>query len=157
MPILSYEQYMPEELGKGKVASYHDHRADTEAAGAPIDWGVAVQRKADDPEHIVTYDGTGKFIGVAIANIYAETRLPDISQGVDGHYEQYDVVPVLRRGIVFVEVLEDVIKGDEAVIDNATGNFRPKGTATTAVSASVGVFKTSASAGNLAQLEVNLP
>lgn len=157
MPITNYEQYMPQELGKGKVASYHDHRADTGAAAEDIDWGVAVQLNATNPNKVETYDGTGKFQGVAIANHYAETRLANVSDSVNGKYSAGDAVSYLRRGIIFVEVLEDVVKGDEAVIDNATGNFRPADTTVTEKSGVIGVFKSSAAANGLAQLEINLP
>jgi len=66
-------------------------------------------------------------------------------------------VSFLRRGRIWVEVVEDVTKGNQAVADNATGDFRPSSTATTGISGVVGVFKTSAVAGDLAQLEINLP
>lgn len=157
MPIMNYDQYMDEVLGKGKIALYPDHRADTGAAAAPIEWGVALQYNPANPNQVKTYDGSGKFIGVAIANHYAETRLSDVSNDVDGTYAAGDAVSILRRGVIWVEVLEDVMKGEEAVIDNATGNFRPSDTTTTGVSDVVGVFKTSAAAGGLAQLEINLP
>uniref|UniRef100_UPI0018E49ED9 structural cement protein Gp24 n=1 Tax=Mycobacteroides abscessus TaxID=36809 RepID=UPI0018E49ED9 len=148
---------MTEELGKGKIASYHDHRADSGAAAEKIEWGVAVQYNAANPNKIETYDGTGDVVGVAIANHYAETRLASVNDSVDGAYVADDAVSFLRRGIIFVEVLEDVVKGEKAVVDNATGNFRPSDTVTVEKSAVVGVFKSSAAANGLAQLEINLP
>lgn len=157
MPITDYREYMAEELGKGKVASYHDFRADSGAAAEDIDWGVAVQYNAVNPNKVEVYDGTGKFKGIAIANHYAEYRLASVADDVDGHYVTNDAVSFLRRGAIFVEVLEDVIKGEDAVIDNATGNFRPSDTVTVEKSAVIGVFKTSASANGLAQVEINLP
>lgn len=157
MPITNYSQYMPEELGKGKVSSYHDHRADSAAASETINWGVAVQLNATNPNKIDTYDGTGKFVGIAIANHFAETRVTSDVDTVQGAYQANDAVSYLRRGIIFVQVLEDVIKGEDAVIDNATGDFRPSDTATVAKSAVVGIFKSSASANGLAQVEISLP
>jgi|SRR5579875_953216 len=157
MPITNYSQYMPQELGKGKISSYHDYRADSAAAAENIDWGVAVQLNPTNPNKVETYKGTGKFVGIAIANHFAEYRLASVADDIDGHYLANDAVSYLRRGVIFVEVLEDVVKGEEAVIDNATGNFRPSDTAVTQKSGVVGVFKTSASAGGLAQLEINLP
>jgi hypothetical protein len=157
MPITDYREYMAEELGKGKVSSYHDYRADSAGAAENIDWGVAVQFNAANPNKVEVFDGTGKFQGIAIANHYAEYRLASVADDVDGHYSANDAVSYLRRGAIFVEVLEDVIKGDDAVIDNATGNFRPGDTATVEKSGVVGTFKTSASTGGLAQVEINLP
>lgn len=157
MPITNYEQYMTEELGKGKIASYHDHRADSGAAAEKIEWGVGVQYNAANPNKVDRFKGTGGFIGVAIANHYAETRLVNVANDVDGAYEVDDAVSFLRRGIIFVEVLEDVVKGEKAVVDNASGNFRPSDTATLEISAVVGTFKSSTAANGLAQLEINLP
>jgi hypothetical protein len=157
MPIMDYREYMTPELGKGKIASYHEGHADTGAAGADIQWGLAVQLSASNPNQVIPYDGTGNFQGVAMANHYAETRLSDVSQFIDGHYVANDAVSYMRRGIIFVEVEEDVIKGDNAVIDKTTANFRPATTTVTTVSGVIGSFKSSAPAGNLAELEINLP
>lgn len=157
MPITDYREYMAEELGKGKIATLNDYIAESGAAAENIDWGVAVQYNAANPNRIETYKGTGRFAGIAVANHYAEYRLASVADDIDGHYVANDAVSYLRRGIIFVEVLEDVIKGEDAVIDNATGNFRPSDTATIEKSAVVGVFKTSASANGLAQVEINLP
>lgn len=162
MPIFSYEQYMAQETGKGKLASYHDEHAETYSASEDIAWGLAVQNNAADPDKIDVYDGTvaNGFVGVAIANHFAgEYRVNDVSTDpITGtSYVAGQPVSTLRRGIIWVEVLEDVIKGKQAVVDNTTGNFRQKGSATATVSDAIGVFKTSAQAGNLAQLEINLP
>ncbi|MFT8928521.1 MAG: hypothetical protein ABF969_04210 [Sporolactobacillus sp.] len=162
MPIMSYEQYMVPETGKGKLASYHDEHAETYCASEDILWGLAVQENAADPDKVDVYDGTAAdgFVGIALANHFAgEYRVDDVSTDpITGTaYAAGQPVSVLRRGIVWIEVAEDVIKGKQAVIDNATGNFRQKGSATSAVSDVVGVFKTSAQSGNLAQVEINLP
>lgn len=156
MPINNYFEYMDQPASKGKVATYAEHRADSAAAGAEIDWGVAVQYSAANPNQVVTYDGTGGFVGVALAGLYAEYDVP-AGQETDGKHAQYDAVSVFRKGTVWVEVLEDVTKGQGAVVDNTTGNFRPADTATATVSEVVGVFKTTAQADGLAQLEINLP
>ncbi len=158
MPITNYGQYMDEFPGKGKVATIAEHRADSAAAAAAIEWGLAVQYNATNKEQVEPYDGTGSFAGVALANHYDVYRQNTLS-GADpeGAYAQYDAVSVFRKGTIWVQVLEDVEKGEAAVVDDTTANFRPGGTATTTVSEAVGVFKTSAAANGYAQLEINLP
>lgn len=156
--ITQYDQYMQEPIGKGRVASYHDHRADTGAAVAALAWGRAVQYNSSNPNQVETYNGAaGDVVGIAISDEVTEYRVQNISDEIVGQYEKNDPVSFLRRGKIWVEVLEDVTKGDKAVADNATGDFRPSGTATTDVSAVVGAFKTSAVTGDLAQVEINLP
>lgn len=153
MTIPVGQEYMSSNLGLGKIASYQSHQADTLAAAGDINFGAAVQIASDDPDKGKAYDGSGDFYGIAIAKHF----VPSFEGDKIGKYEQYDAVPVLRQGIITVKVEEDVIKGEQAVIDKTTANFRPKGTSTSTVSDVVGVFKTSASGGGLAQLEINLP
>ncbi len=156
--ITQYDQYMQEPTGKGRIASYHDHRADTGAAAAVIDWGRAVQYNSANPNKVDTYDGAaGSVVGVAISDEVTEYRVQNVDDAIVGQYDANDPVSFLRRGRIWVEVVEDVTKGNQAVADNATGDFRPSSTATTGISGVVGVFKTSAVAGDLAQLEINLP
>lgn len=156
MPITSYEQYMQEPTGKGRVALYPEHRADTLAAAEAIGWGRAVQYNAANKNRADLYDG-GKVVGIAIANHYAEYRSANVNNDIVGEYAANEAVSVLRKGVIWVQVLEDVEKGEDAVADNATGDFRPSDTATVGKSAVIGVFKTSAVANGLAQLEINLP
>ncbi len=158
MSITMYPQYMQEPTGKGRVSSYHDHRADTGAATEVIDWGRAVQYNSTNPNQVETYDGTaGDVVGIAISDEVTEYRVQNADDDVVGQYEAKDPVSFLRRGEIWVEVLEDVTKGDKAVADNSTGDFRPSGTATTEVSEDIGVFKSDALANGMAKLEINLP
>lgn len=151
MAITEYGQYLTPELGKGRIGQFPFHEADTLAAAKPIEWGIAVQRDATRPKRAVPYDGTARFEGIVQAGSSAANY--------DGpyRYEQYEPVPVMRRGRIWVEVLEDVVEGGAAVIDPTTANFRPEGTATAGVSVAIGIFKSSATAGSLALLEINLP
>jgi hypothetical protein len=151
--INTYGQYMEPTLGKGRIAEYPDHQADSLAAAETIEWGKGVSYDPANPNRAVTFDGTGKFVGVAVANHYAVNYAPD----QPGAYAQFDAISVLRKGRIYVEVLEDVTKGEAAVVDNTTGDFRPGDTATTTISAPVGQFKSSAAAGSYAILEINLP
>lgn len=158
MPITNYSEYMSAPTGKGRVGQYQDQRADTLAANEAIGWGRAVQYAANKNKADL-YDGVAgaKVIGVAIANHYAEYRSSDVNNPLVGEYVANEAVSVLRRGLIWVEVLEDVVKGDQAVADNATGDFRPSQTVTGGKSAVIGEFKTSAVAGGLALLEINMP
>lgn len=158
MPITTYRDNMDPVLAKGHVSRYAEQHADTFAAGGAIEWGVAVQPSAANPDIAVRYDGTGKFAGIAIAQPYGEYRVADVSQALPvGGYVQYDALSALRKGTIVVQVLENVTRGQDAVIDNATANFRPAGTATTAVSGVVGTFRKGATANGLAELTINLP
>lgn len=156
--ITQYDQYMQEPTGKGRIASYHDHRADTGAAAVATAWGLALQYNSTNPNQVEPYDGTaGDVVGIAISDEVTEYRVQNVDDAIVGQYDANDPVSFLRRGKIWVEVLEDVTKGNKAVADNATGDFRPSGTATTEISGVVGVFKTSAVTGELAQVEINLP
>ncbi|WP_426447577.1 structural cement protein Gp24 [Paenibacillus sp. S-38] len=157
MPITNYDQYMPEAIGKGRIAQYPEHRADTLGANGVIGWGRAVQHTATNKNRGEVYNGTSKVVGIAIANHYGEYRVTNLHNEITGQYENNDAASVLRKGVIWVQVLEDVVKGDLAVADNATGDFRPSTTATAGKSAVIGEFKSSATANGLAQLEVNLP
>ncbi|GEM_PF-1174928 len=156
MPITQYPEYMNEPLGIGRIGLYPEHRADTLAAAETIPWGAAVQYGANAEQGEV-YDGARPFRGVAIAGHHAEYRVADVNNDIVGQHVQYDAISVLRKGAIWVKVLEDVIKGDAAKADKTTGNFRPGGTATTTVSGVIGEFKTAALANGLALLEINLP
>ncbi len=157
MPITSYDQYMSEELGKGVIAEYRSSHADSKAAGGDIPFGVAVELGATNKNTVVQFAG-GVPYGVAVArhfNEYVNTTDAEAKK-----YVQYEAVPVLRQGVIWVEVVEDVTAGQKAVADNATGNFRATttdGTTTFGVEFPGAVYKSSAIAGGLAKLEINLP
>lgn len=158
MPITTYRNNLDPIIGKGHISRYAEAHADTFAAGGAIEWGTAIQPSASDANIAVRYDGTGPFAGVAIAQHYGEYRVADVSQNLPvGSYARYDAVSALRKGTITVQVLEAVTRGQSAVVDNATGNFRPSGSATTAVSGVVGTFRTGAAANGIAELIVNLP
>lgn len=157
MPILDYREYMDPELGLGRVAAMHGIRTESAAAAGDISWGAALQLNADDPNKVEPYAGGKPFYGIAIESMFGEFRETDVSQFPDVHYVAQDAVSILRRGRIWVLVLEDVTKGQGAKVDNATANFRPETTAVVEVSAVVGVFKGNALANHLAEVEINLP
>ena len=153
---------MPEELGKGRLAEYPDVRADSLAAGEEIEFGKAIEYDSED-DGVVKEFNDGTFAGIAMAKHYADyvdKNLVD-SDGKEDEvpkYSKYDAVTVLRKAIVWVEVLESVEKGEKAVIDEETGNFRPADTDEEDVTEVDGmVFKSAADENELAKLEINLP
>ncbi|WP_406944493.1 hypothetical protein ACJA3J_15075 [Halobacillus sp. SY10] len=153
MAITEYNKYMPEAQGKGKLANYQDYSAETKAAAEDIPYGVAVQL-GTDRETVSVFAG-GSPVGIALAQEPNDWQDPNANNQL---YKAQMPVAIVRKGPIWVEVEEDVNIGDKAVADNSTGNFRPEGTATSNIVAfPTAVFKTAALAGELAQLEINLP
>lgn len=79
-----------------------------------------------------------------------------------GKYLENQQVPVLRRGVIWVEVNQDVEPDDPAFFVHTgaaadIGKFRMDDAATDADAVPTGVFRSAATAGNLALLEINLP
>lgn len=152
MPINTYGKYMSEAKVKGKIANYQDYSALTKAGAALIPYGAAVQLGADR-KTVVKFTG-GSFEGIALAQPIHDW----VNDADDQHYKAESPVAVVTKGVIWVEVEEDVLPGDAAVIDNTTSNFRPSTTATATVTALASArFRSAAVAGDLAQLEINLP
>ncbi|MBC1935186.1 hypothetical protein HCA69_02325 [Listeria grandensis] len=150
MSIPVGQKYMKPEGGPGKLANYQGTKADSTAAGDEIRPGAAVQVVEEVSSPLK--DG-GSFYGVAIAQNFTTTFRAD----KNGNYSKYDAVPVLREGTIWVEVDEDVKASEKAVANTDTANFLPSTTSKTTKTEVIGMFKTTAHAGNLAQLEINLP
>lgn len=155
MTIPVGQEYTSETLGIGRISSYQTSQSDSAAAASDINWGAAVCLNANNPNQVKQYDGSSDFYGVAVAEHFTNSYL--LTSDKEGKYQTFDAVNVLRKGIITVKVLEDVIKGQKAVADNATGNFRAKGTSATEVSDVIGEFKSTAKVGGLALLEISLP
>ncbi|EGO5846001.1 hypothetical protein KJZ24_01360 [Enterococcus faecalis] len=148
MTIPYPEKYMKPELGVGKLADYQDVQADSLVVGAEgLGFGVGVQVK----ENVATAYKDGKFYGVSYAKNYVE-EIPYGDVEKIGKYKEHEMVPILRKGSIWVKVNEDVLAGEDAKVLNG-GNF---GKATTSDTV-IGTFKTTASSGNLAILQINLP
>ena len=137
---------MLETLNKGQLADGRLDHADSMAAENEIPFGCAVER-GTDPEKQVK-----KFAGNVFTGIAMYSPAGDLD---NAKYIEKNPVTVLRKGIIWVEVGEDVVAGDKASVFNATANFGKNGTAeTTAIN---GEFKTSATSGNVAKLEISMP
>ncbi|RAS75237.1 structural cement protein Gp24 [Priestia endophytica] len=152
MAITSYGKYMDEATSKGKLANYQDYSADTKAAAEVIPFGVMTELTGDG-KTVKVFEG-GKPYGIAMAQEVHDW----VTQADDQKYKTKSPVSVARKGVLWVEALEDVSMTDGVVVDPTTGNFRPADTTTTGVVAlPSAAFKTNAKAGGLVQLEINLP
>lgn len=153
MAITSYDKYMPEASGKGKLANYQDYSAETKAAAEVIPFGSAVQLSATG-DAVTVMKASGKPYGIALASEIHDWVL----ETDDQKYLQYDAVPIVRKGVIWVEAGEDIICGESVKVNPATGKFHPADSITTDIIAfPSSVFKTNASAGALVQIEINLP
>ena len=85
----------------------------------------------------------GTFIGIA-----AYTTADCMNLG----YGKGDTVNVLKKGRVFVKVSGEVLAGQAAYINNSTGKITASSSSATAIAG--GVFKSNASDGTLAELEI---
>lgn len=85
----------------------------------------------------------GTFIGIA-----AYTTADCMNLG----YGQGDTVNVLKKGRAFVKVSGEVFAGQAAYINNSTGKITASSSSATAIAG--GVFKSNASDGTLAELEI---
>lgn len=152
MTIPYPQKYMAPELGIGKLANYQNTQADSKAVGTnSIKFGQAVQVT----ESIAAPCTTGNFFGVALAKNYVdEINFNDDSK--TGLYRQGEMVAVLRKGSIWVQVDEDVKEGELASV-KPTGNFSVASTAEDSTDKPIGIFQTSAQADGLAILQINLP
>ena len=156
MTIPYPEKYMKPELGIGKLANYQGVQADSLVVGVGgLGFGVGVQATED----VATTYKDGQFYGISYAKNYVE-EIPYGDVEKVGKYKEHEMVPILRKGAIWVKVDEDVLAGENAKA-LSTGNFG-KATissdpATTPSDTVIGTFKTTASAGNLAVLQINLP
>lgn len=117
-----------------------DIKSRTVEDAAGIAFGLAVAQGVDDKGIRAVKTGDTKFVGI--------TAL-DLSIRDDGKFLQYDSARILRKGVIWVEVTEDVKAGDDAAVDLATGKFNKSGAKYPNAR-----FETSAVAGKLAQVEL---
>lgn len=85
----------------------------------------------------------GTFIGIAS---FTTAELMNLG------YDKGDHVNVLKKGRLFVKVAGEVLAGQAAYINNSTGKITADSSSATAIAG--GVFKSNASDGTLAELEI---
>jgi hypothetical protein len=148
-----WQASMTEETGIGRVAQT-GYEAQPCIAEDAIPFGVAVKRGVG-LQGVVVYDGAA---GSVLAGIAIDNGRGSRTLGATNQYNVQTPVPVMRKGSVWVRVLEDTGAGDTVKIDHATGHFRPSATveANATVLPSAVVIR-GAVANGLAMLDINLP
>lgn len=117
-----------------------DIKSRTVEDAAGIAFGLAVAQGANDKGIRAVKAGDTKFVGI--------TAL-DLSIRDDGKFLQYESARILKKGVIWVEVTEDVKAGDDVAVDLATGKFNKSGAKYPNAR-----FETSGVAGGLAQVEL---
>ena len=117
-----------------------DIKSRTVEDAAGIAFGLAVAQGVDDKGIRAVKTGDTKFVGI--------TAL-DLSSRDDAKFVQYESARILKKGVIWVEVTEDVSAGDDVAVDLATGKFNKSGAKYPNAR-----FETSGVAGGLAQVEL---
>ena len=117
-----------------------DVKSRTVEDAAGIAFGLAVAQGANDKGVRAVKTGDTKFVGI--------TAL-DLSNRDDAKFLQHESARILKKGVIWVEVTEDVKAGDDVAVDLATGKFNKSGAKYPNAR-----FETSAVAGGLAQVEL---
>ena len=117
-----------------------DIKSRTVEDAAGIAFGLAVAQGANDKGIRAVKTGDTKFVGI--------TAL-DLSSRDDAKFVQYESASILKKGVIWVEVTEDVKAGDDVAVDLATGKFNKAGAKYPNAR-----FETSGVAGGLAQVEL---
>jgi len=147
----------------GQKAGLDFDHVESFAAEGTVAFGHGVVAGTEDNQVAVAAADTDDFVGVSVFT----HRVP---QGIDqsasegelystgAEYRDGDAVNVLRRGRVYAEVTANVSAGEDAYVDVLTSGEEGKFTnVSTDNLATGGVFRSSASTGELAVVEVNLP
>lgn len=126
----------------------------TEEAKIPFGYAVGSYAALADGQcaKITTASGL-TIVGIAVRSLQVESSFPYDPDEVSG-YGATSPINVLRKGRIWVPVLAAVVRNTQAYVVSATGQFTTNGSGT-AVPGSV--YLTSAAAGGVAQVEVNLP
>ena len=117
-----------------------DVKSRTVEDAAGIAFGLAVAQGVNDKGIRAVTTGDTKFVGI--------TAL-DLSSRDDAKFVQYESARILKKGVIWVEVTEDVKAGDDVAVDLATGKFNKSGAKYPNAR-----FETSGVAGGLAQVEL---
>ena len=126
--------------GSISTTENRDVKSRTVEDAAGIAFGLAVAQGANNKGVRAVKTGDTKFVGI--------TAL-DLSSRDDAKFLQYESAQILKKGVIWVEVTEDVKAGDDAAVDLATGKFNKSGAKYPNAR-----FETSAVAGKLAQVEL---
>lgn len=139
--------YMDGQLGAGTVATLEDSSVNTLTAGGPIGFGTAVTIK----DGKAVQAGGAPIYGVALKRTYLNGEHFFQDDIDNDKWAEGEVLSVLRDGTISVPVSADVDVQENATVD-ANGQFKPAGTSDQIV----GVFLSSANAGETAQLQTRI-
>lgn len=117
-----------------------DIKSRTVEDAAGIAFGLAVAQGANDKGIRAVKTGDTKFVGI--------TAL-DLSSRDDSKFLQHESARILKKGVIWAQVTEDVKAGDDVAVDLATGKFNKSGAKYPNAR-----FETSGVAGGLAQVEL---
>ena len=159
----TFEMY----FNAAKLGEIYDRRSqvsESYAAENAIRFGQAVVAGTNLDRQVLTPSVTGQtFRGISIAIWQLEQQLTGYPTDSSGSYPAKAVVPVLRRGAIWVRVNQDVDIDDPVyfvhtnVDPTLIGNFRKDADTANADLVPTGVFRKAAKAGELAVVEINLP
>ena len=126
--------------GSISTTENRDIKSRTVEDAAGIAFGLAVAQGVNDKGIRAVKTGDTKFVGI--------TAL-DLSSRDYAKFVQYESARILKKGVIWVQVTEDVKAGDDVAVDLATGKFNKAGAKYPNAR-----FETSAVAGGLAQVEL---
>ena len=116
-----------------------DIKSRTVEDAAGIAFGLAVAQGANDKGIRAVKTGDTKFVGITALDLSRD----------DSKFLQCESARILKKGVIWVEVTEDVKAGDDVAVDLATGKFNKSGAKYPNAR-----FETSGVAGGLAQVEL---
>jgi len=127
------ETFYPQQIGKSARQSSSGQDIRTKIADEAIDAGKAVQLVDGDEDRVEVFDGTGTVYGIARYSTQADQDFRREDDARDrAEYQEDDPVAIQRPGSdndVIVEFEEDAdTLGEQVVVDEDTGNFRPDST-----------------------------
>lgn len=162
----TYQLYY-ERAKAGMIADLRTKVEESYAAESELNFGMAAVAGTDPEKQIKKPDAAGQtFRGITTDEWTEEQRLTNVPASTtesEGKFIEYDMVPVLRRGVIWVKVVQDVNVDDPVYFMHSSpapednGYFRKDAAGGQADLVPTGVFKTSALAGELAVVEINLP
>lgn len=150
-----------------KLGEIYDNRpkvAESFIAESIIRYGQAVVAGTNPDRQVITPSAAGQtFMGISIAIWQIEQQLNSYPTASSGLYVQEMVLPVLRRGAIWVRVNTDVEVNDPVYMVYANidptliGNFRNDAGTLEADLIPNALFRKAAKAGELSVVEINMP
>lgn len=103
---------------KGMLADMIDKEVMSYSAEAAVGFGAAVQLGTNKERQVVVATAAANAIGIAVAAHTVEQSSAGVAQ-----YAQYDTVPVMKYGRIWVETDDAVVAGTVANLKISSGKF----------------------------------